>query len=205
MFVDPEFTDRMSAWLATPAERRDVPAGALLLLRLTGNRVLYQTILRRPEAMAAKLEYELRKHLRIRLDGLTRHEVAVMEREIVPLADETLAGPAPDSADLPSDGSGCARPFRGKRADHDSLPPEVQAIYERGGQLWRKLKAVREQLMLMEQDSPCDRYELTKLLGELDREYRAGWERYDHYEAPATRPAKAPLSKRAAGKARRAK
>lgn len=181
MSPDPKITARIQRWLELPPGERSVADGAELLLRLGRNRVLYHNIMRHPRAMASKLEYELRKHLRIRLDGLTLRDLAVMERQIIPRADETLASPPPASAVTAREAGAAPYRYRGRRADHDSLPPEIQALYERGGRLWRKIRSLRETLETMREAQPCDRYEYTKLLGELDREYRAGWERYDHY------------------------
>jgi len=181
--MDDKLTKLIQTWLATDTLARDIREGADLLLRLNRNRILYNNILRRPDKMASKLEYELKKHLRIRLDGLTLREVNLLESSIIPAADKTLREPAPDSADLPTDKSGIAAPFRGRRADHDALPDEVRQLYERNGEVFRKLRQVRETLRSMHAAEPCDRYEYCKLLGELDREYHANWERYDHYVA----------------------
>ena len=170
--MDDRLTAQIREWLDAAPEARDTAAGADLLLRLDRNRTLHANILRRPARMAGKLEYELRKHLRIRLDGLTLHGLAVMERGTLAAADETLAQPAPG-----------APQFRGRRADHDRLPEAVRAVYERNGEVWRKLRQVRETLRTMEDAAPCDRYELCKVLGELDREYRRNWETYDHFRA----------------------
>lgn len=95
---DPKLTAQMQAWLQAEPAGRDLRQGAEMLLRLTRNRILYNNILRRPDKMAAKLEYELRKHLRIRLDGLTRQGVVLMEREVMPRAAATLASGQPSGS-----------------------------------------------------------------------------------------------------------
>lgn len=183
--MDDKFTKSLQAWLDTAPEDRDIPAGAALLLRLDRNRILYNNILRRPERMASKLEYELRKHLRIRLDRMTVRDVALMEQDLLPRVDKTLAAPAPDAA-------GTAQaPFRGKRADHDQLPAEVQELYERNGETWKRLRSVRESLRAMEKAKPCDRYDLLQLLKSLGEAYHKAWETYDH-AAPATDTPAAP-------------
>lgn len=155
-------------WLADPRPPagRDVKLGAALLYHINHNRALHRQITIRPAACAQKLEYELRKHLPHLLDGLTREQVAVMEDKVLPAADQSLRRTTPPA-------------FRGRRPDHDRLPPEIQAIYDRGGELFKKIRRTRETLRAMENQTACDRYELCKLLGEADREYRRGWERYD--------------------------
>ena len=91
--MDNKITEQLTEWLNTPQEKRDIPAGAMMLLRLNNNRFLYANILRRPDKFADKLEYELRKHLRIRLDGLTRADVIKLEAQVIPAAKRTLATP----------------------------------------------------------------------------------------------------------------
>lgn len=60
---------KIQAYLDTPPSERDVVAGATLLLSLNSNKILFQNVVRKPEKFADKVEYELRKHLKIRLDG----------------------------------------------------------------------------------------------------------------------------------------
>ena len=184
--MDNKFTQQLADWLNTPREQRDIPAGALMLLRLNNNRFLYANILRRPDKFAEKLEYELRKHLRIRLDGLTRADVIKLEAQVIPAAKKTLATPpAVISTDdeLPE-----AKVATGRRADHDSLPPAVQALWDRNLQLYKTIKNVFEQLKTMEKAQPCDRYEYLKILDDADRRYRANLEQYDNY-VPGSEPA----------------
>lgn len=177
--MDNKITEQLTDWLNTPREKRDIPAGAMMLLRLNNNRFLYANIMRRPDKFAEKLEYELRKHLRIRLDGLTRADVIKLEAQVIPAAKRTLATPpAVISTDdeLPE-----AKVATGRRADHDSLPPAVQALWDNNLQLYKTIKNVFEQLKTMENAQPCDRYEYLKILDDADRRYRANLERYDHY------------------------
>ncbi len=177
--MDHNFTAQLANWLNSPRDQRDIAAGALMLLRLNNNRFLYANILRRPDKFADKLEYELRKHLRIRLDGLTRDDVMRLESQVIPAAEKTLATPpAVISTDdeLPE-----AKMATGRRADHDSLPPAVQALWDNNLQLYKTIKNVFEQLKTMERAEPCDRYEYLKILDEADKKYRANLERYDHY------------------------
>ncbi len=161
-----------------------------MLLRLNNNRFLYANILRRPDKFEDKLVYELRKHLRIRLDGLTRDDVLRLENQVIPTAQKTLA--APPAAISTDDELPEAKVARGRRADHDALPAEVQALYDDNLQLYKTIKNVFEQLKAMEQAEPCDRYEYLKILYDADRRYRDNLARYDAYVntgAPASSPA----------------
>ena len=173
--IDPEFTKQMQEWVQALPGQRDVKAGAELLLRLTRNEFLYRSACARPEKYDAIIEAELTKHLRIRLDGLTRQQVASMERTVTAAARRILS--------------------RGLRPDHDQLPNTVKVLVEENGRLFFKMKSVFEALKRMEDATPCDRYELLKQLKELDDRYRANWRVYDNaqpgaeYIIPGTKPA----------------
>ena len=198
--MDNQFTEDLAAWLNTPREQRDIIAGAMMLLRLNKNRFLYANILRSPEKFSDKLEYELRKHLRIRLDGLTRSGLLRLEAKVIPAAQETLdTPPAVITADdeLPE-----AKVARGRRADHDSLPPAVRALWDDSLQLYKTIKNVFEQLKTMEDAQPCDRYEYLKILDDTDRRYRANLERYDNFVA-SEEPVATGIGRASGGEAQR--
>lgn len=175
MTPDPILTSQISDWLNASPKQRSLEDGALLLLRLNANRIMYQQILR--NRLAEKLEYELQKHLNIRLHGLTRAEVAKVERQVMPRLKKELAN---------------GEEFRGRRADHDSLPDKVKALYERNGTRWRQMHRLFETLKTMRDAQPCDRHELVHQLIQLDDAYRADWEKYDHWtpedEEPEAEP-----------------
>lgn len=175
MTPDPILTSQISDWLNASPKQRSLEDGALLLLRLNANRIMYQQILR--NRLAEKLEYELQKHLNIRLHGLTRAEVAKVEKQVMPRLKKELAN---------------GEEFRGRRADHDSLPDKVKALYERNGTRWRQMHRLFETLKTMRDAQPCDRHELVHQLIQLDDAYRADWEKYDHWtpedEEPEAEP-----------------
>lgn len=166
----------MQGWLSEQSENRSLAEGAELLLRLNRNRWMYQQILRTRNF--SKLEYELKKHLAIRLDGLTLQEVAEMEQRVVPAAKESLECDVPV---ISTDAENPAPQFAGKRADHDELTADIQALYKKNGEIYFKLKQTFETLKQMLDAQPCDRYEYLKVLDDLDKQYRANWEEYDHF------------------------
>ena len=175
--MDEKFTKHLQQYLSS--DDPDITEGAELLLRLNRNKFLYTRILHHPEFMRSKLMSELHHHLRIRLDGMTAEKIRKLEIEVVPRAEESLsAGTAPVE-----EGQGPA--YRGKREDHDLLPEEIQALYERNGEVYRKMKLTFETLKQLNDRPACDRYEHLKLLKELDEEYRHAWDIYDHYDAGA--------------------
>lgn len=203
--MDTKFTAQIQYYLATPREERDVAEGAEMMLKLNRNRILYANILRNPEKMAAKLEYELNKFLRIRLDGMTMHEVAVMNETVVPAARESIAAgipegfaPIPTEApeedefvpeemkdapiiDADNDPTYTAQ-LRGRRADHANLPAEIQAIYNENGDRYFRIKMIFNELLGMENACLSDRYERLQILKKLDEDYRAAWVAYDHFK-----------------------
>ena len=177
--MDDKFTQKIQDWLNTPPMERDIMAGATMLLQMNRNRVLYTNITRRPERYGDKLEYELRKHLRIRLDGMTLADVVKMEREVMPRVEQTLkdAPVITTDAELPQ-----GTIARGKRPDHDQLPAEIRALWDGNIENYHKVRDLHHRLKEMESAPPCDRYEYLKLLDEADRRYRDNLARYDGYD-----------------------
>lgn len=156
-----------------------------MLLQLNRNRVMHANIVRRPERFAEKVEYELRKHLKIRLDGLTLADVVKMEREVVPRVEETLqeAPVISTDAELPE-----GAVARGRRPDHYDLPAEIQALWDNNIENYHKVRDLHHQLKEMEAAPPCDRYEYLKLLDEADKKYRENLAKYDGF-VPGQEPA----------------
>ena len=89
--MDHKFTEKIREWLDKPVSERNLEEGATMLLQLNRNRILHQNIIRRGEKMMGKLEYELKKHLRIRQDGMTLNEVVAMEKKVVPVVEQLLS------------------------------------------------------------------------------------------------------------------
>lgn len=173
--MDKAFTQDIADWLETPREERDVRKGAELLLRINGNRHIYQLAMIRPEAAHDHVEADLKKFLRIRLDGHTMESVRQMDSELIPKVQNIITTRQDESEDAPA--------HRGKRSDHNELPEEIRAIYERGGELFEKIKQIFTELQQMENAPACDRYEKLKVLKPLVKEYTDGWERYDNYNS----------------------
>lgn len=179
--LDPKFTLQISSWLETPEDKRDIVAGAELLLKLNRNMAMYNSAVRRPEKYAAKIAYELRKFLNIRQQNMSVSDVTVLEADVMPRIEavvEDMPGEAVISTD---DERPHAKVARGKRPDHDSLPEEIRDIYEQNGIRHRKMILLYNELKAMSDAQPCDRIERLKLLDEAERTYREGWQRYDSY------------------------
>lgn len=191
--LDPKLTQEMQDWLnARPADR-DFMRGAAMLRSLNRNKALYNTLVRNPGKYMSKLEYELRKHLRIRLHNMSIADVVHMEAEVMPRVASTVADPPTISSDdeLPE-----AHAARGRRADHDSLPAEVQALWDGNAARYRKIVLLFNELKAMSDLEPCDRFEKLQMLDELDKQYRHALEQYDGYVPGSAQQASAtpPLS-----------
>ena len=181
--MDKAFTQDIADWLETPREERDVRKGAELLLRINGNRHIYQLAMIRPETAHDHVEADLKKFLQIRLDGHTMESVRQMDSELIPKVQNIITTRQDESEDAPEETDDIAPAHRGKRSDHNELPEEIRAIYERGGELFEKIKQIFTELQQMENAPACDRYEKLKVLKPLVKEYTDGWERYDNYNS----------------------
>lgn len=181
--MDKAFTQDIADWLETPREERDVRKGAELLLRINGNQHIYHLAMIRPETAHDHVEADLKKFLKIRLDGHTMESVRQMDSELIPKVQNIITTRQDESEDAPEETDDTAPAHRGKRSDHNELPEEIRAIYERGGELFEKIKQIFTELQQMENAPACDRYEKLKVLKPLVKEYTDGWERYDNYNS----------------------
>ncbi len=173
--IDLELTPKVREWLDTDPDKRDMKAGAELLLRITRNRILYTNIMRNPRGKASLLEYHLQKILKTRLIDTTREEVKQMMVQVDAVARQRGLDNSPSRSQFQN----------GKRADHDELPDEVKQLYVENAELMRRMREAHTRLrMISPQNSTCpdsDRYPLAKAIIEYDRRYRDNWNVYDHY------------------------
>lgn len=178
--LNPKFTADIQEWLETPAEQRDIIAGARLLLQANRNRALYNSITMRPQKFAAKLEYELRKHLQIRLRGMSLADVVRLENAVMPRIEATVAAMPVISTDneIP-EGKGAGA--SGRRADHDSLPPEIQQLWDDNATRAKQIRALFAEIKAMADAEPCDRFERLSILDKVETAYREAYARYDAY------------------------
>ena len=159
--------------LKNPTEAQIIE-GATLLLQCNPNRErgIYNTAMRRPKAALPWIRTDLKKYYDIRKRGLTTLEVEKFNKETVNRVEETLSRvptgvvqPDGDAPIVPALGT------RGKRADHDRLPPEVQAIWDRNADRWKKMERLHFQLAQMIAKpgyAPCDGNELCYQLRQID-------------------------------------
>lgn len=174
--MDNRFTNQLQEFFNTPDEERDYDKGALMLLQITGNKIMYRNISFNAKKHAKFINYELRKHFNVRLQKITHEEVEQMQAQVDVIVKEHLSlteyNPASDFK-------------KGKRADHDSLPDEIQALYVENLSITQRMRDVQTQLRLLSvEGKTCpdnDRYPYLKELISLDKKLHENWEKYDHF------------------------
>ncbi len=177
--MDNNFTRLIKAWLETPSDERDYAIGALYLLKLSGNQIMYRNLIANPKGKAEFIEYQIRKYYNFRVQALTHEEVEEMQKQV----DVIVAEHIPLAAEADK------QPQKGKRDDHDTLPDEIKACYVENLSLLQRMRELHLQLRKLSlENATCpdsERYPFLKELIELDKRLHANWETYDHYVAVA--------------------
>lgn len=192
--MDHKFTEQIKQWLETPADQRDYSVGALYLLKLSGNQILYKNIVAALDKRHDVIEYQLQKYYNFRVQALTHAQVEEMAAQVETIVAEHI--PLAAKAD--------EQPQKGKRADHDSLPDNIKAKFVENLSLLQRMRELHLRLRSLSlENSTCpdsERYPFLKELISLDKKLHANWEAYDHYVAPSpdTIPSRSPRGKRSA-------
>lgn len=81
--MDNKFTETIQKWLNKPKNERDYEQGAMLLLKLTGNQIMYRNLtMRRTRQSEEFIEYQLKKRLTFRLRQVTHEQVEQMQKQV---------------------------------------------------------------------------------------------------------------------------
>lgn len=179
--MDKEFTNKLQTWLSLPREDRDWDEGALMLLQLTGNKIMYRNLSVNPEGKANFIEGKLQQYLEFRLAELTHEQVKEMQQAVEEIVKEHTEFKSDDNE---------AKNFKaGKRADHDTLPEEIQALYVENLDIVHRMRELHLKLRTMSTtDSTCadsDRYPFLKEFIKLDKKLHDNWNVYDHFVTKA--------------------
>lgn len=179
--MDKEFTNKLQTWLNQSREDRDWDEGALMLLQLTGNKIMYRNLSVNPEGKANFIEGKLQQYLEFRLAELTHEQVKEMQHAVEEIVKEHTEFKSDDNE---------AKNFKaGKRADHDTLPEEIQALYVENLDIVHRMRELHLKLRTMSTtDSACadsDRYPFLKEFIKLDKKLHDNWNVYDHFVANA--------------------
>ena len=177
--MDHKFTELIKQWLETPEDERDYSVGALYLLKLSGNQILYKNIVAALDKRHDVVEYQLQKYYNFRVQALTHAQVEEMAAQV-----ETIV-----ADHIPLAATADEQPQKGKRADHDSLPDDIKAKYVENLSLLQRMRELHLKLRSLSlENATCpdsERYPFLKELIALDKKLHANWEEYDHYVAPS--------------------
>lgn len=190
--MDNTLTARIGAFLQLehPSDQQIIEAATMLLqCNPSGERGIYNSALRRPQAMLPWVRTDLKKYYNIRQRGLTTEQVPAYNADAMKKVRETLSI-------LPKDIQKEAVPqvpvlgVRGKRADHDQLPDTIKVLWDKNTERWKTIRKLHNQLLVMISKpgyQPCDGNELCHLLREADTQLRAAYKTYDSFViVPAT-------------------
>ena len=216
MKQDPKFTEKLQQWMNTTDSQKDWAEGAMMLFQLSGNRIMYHNISINPKGKAEFIKGQLQKYLNFRLQQLTKDQVQEMQSQVDEIVEKVIKPNAilMKSSSVGANGisesgvdSGKSQEFAdfkaGKRADHDALPAEIQALYAENLNLIHRMRELHLKLRTLSlENATCpdsERYPFLKEIIALDKKRVANWDVYDHFvigvtpvpEVPATPAAKA--------------
>ena len=183
-----QFNAKLQAWLDTPKEQRNLEEGALFLLQLTNNKIMYRNISRNIASHADYIEFSIKRYLNYRLQSITHEQVKAMQTRVDLIATEHNLQSTEQQADKES--SSAKSEFRaGKRADHDTLPSEIQALYVENATIMKRMRELHLKLRTLSgAEATCpdsDRYPFLKEIIALDKQYHNNWKLYDNYSSSA--------------------
>ena len=172
--MDNKFTELIKQWLETPSNQRDYSVGALYLLKLSGNQIMYRNVVAQLDRRHDFVDYQIQKYYNFRVQALTHAQVEEMQQKVDVIIAEHISLAA--NADEHK---------TGKRDDHDSLPDEIKAKYVENLSILQRMRELHLKLRSLSLDTaPCpdsERYPFLKELIDLDKKMHANWEEYDHY------------------------
>ena len=190
--MDNKFTELIKQWLETPSDQRDYSVGALYLLKLSGNQIMYRNIVAQLDRRHEFVDYQIQKYYNFRVQALTHAQVEEMQQQVDVIVAEhiSLAVNADEHK-------------TGKRDDHDSLPDNIKAKYVENLSILQRMRELHLKLRSLSLDTaPCpdsERYPFLKELIDLDKKMHANWEEYDHFVATAPSAKAAALSTKSLG------
>ena len=190
MNQESKFTETLQAWINTPDAQKNWDEGATLLLQLSGNKIMYRNISVNPKGKAEFIKGKLQQYLNFRLRKMTKDQVNQMQSEVDEIVEKVIK---------PAETSEFADFKAGKRADHDSLPAEVQALYVENLDIIHRMRELHLKLRTLSLDNATcpdsDRYPFLKEIIALDKKRVQNWDIYDHFipGTPVNEDAAAPI------------
>ena len=174
--MDKNLTLKLQDFLNTPKEEKDWEEGAILLLQLTNNPIMYRNISLNPKGKAEFIEGKLRQFLKARLEIEQHEEVVVMQQQVNTIIEARTEFKENNPAD----------DFKaGKRADHDRLPEDIQSLYVENLDITHRMRELHLRLRLLSEDtklhSDAERKPLLDEFISLDKKLHDNWNTYDHF------------------------
>ena len=175
-----KLTERLQDFLDTPREDRDWNEGAILLLQLTNNTIMYRNLSINPKGKAEFIEGKLRAFLKSRREVEAHDEVIILQEQVNAIIE--------NRTEFKEDNE--AKEFKaGKRADHDRLPEDIQALYVENLDLVHRMRELHLRLRLLsdstKQVPAAERKPLLDEFINLDKKLHANWDAYDHFVTKA--------------------
>lgn len=156
-----EYREQVKEWLDTPTEKRDLETGAKLMVQGNRNKILYNYVLKKSNF--DKIQYELLKIF-----------TANSPKEIDPIIIRLTAQINEKIETLPD--------VKGKRTDHDMLPPLLQLAYVENLKIYPRMRSLHEKLkVLTTNGTAAERIDCINELLELDSKLRQNWNDYDGF------------------------
>ena len=180
--MDKNLTDKLRQFLETPNEQKDWNAGAILILQLTNNPIMYRNISLNPKGKADFILGKLQQFLKARCEIENHNEIMSLQSTVNEIVEQRTEFSNPDTNP--------ATDFKaGKRADHDTLPEDIQALYVENLDIVHRMRELHLQLRkLSDSTKTIPDSERKPLLDEfiaLDKKLHDNWNTYDHYVANA--------------------
>lgn len=197
--MDKQLTNKLQAWLNTPAADRDIETGRILVLQLTRSQILARNFQVRPKVFMPRVEYELNKFLKLRLADMTHAQVSVLKSQAKTIAQvHHLADPLPCTERTPvTKRIEKTEEFKkGKRRDHDQLPEEARAAYIENLDIMRRMREAHSRLVIVLEEAEkgnkticpdSDAFPFAQEIVKLDKQYHANWRLYDE-ATPINKP-----------------
>ena len=173
-------TDKLQDFLDTPREDRDWNEGAILLLQLTNNTIMYRNLSINPKGKAEFIEGKLRAFLKSRREVEAHDEVIILQEQVNAIIE--------NRTEFKEDNE--AKEFKaGKRADHDRLPEDIQALYVENLDLVHRMRELHLRLRVLsastKQVLAAERKPLLDDFINLDKKLHANLDAYDHFVTKA--------------------
>ncbi len=187
--MDNNLTMRIGAFLKVehPTDKQIIDAAEMLLQLDPGReRGIYNSACQRPQSLLPWVRADLQKFYKIRVAGITNAEVGKYIEETEKVVVEDLQQ-KPEGIEVATTDNPAVTSERGKRADHDTLPDNIKALWDDNAKRWQKMRELHNQLALMVAKpsyQQCDGYELCYTLRQTDNALRSAYKQYDEYKEP---------------------